>query len=128
MIITETKPFGMIKAQLKKDDKISLVGCNMCARMCGTGGKEALNEMKGKLKDNGYNVISEFLFAPVCDRGMIKKIIKTNGNTILVLACDSGVSGLKEFFRGKKIIPALNTHGLGAFDEDGNIFMVREFK
>jgi len=73
MIITETKPFGLIKAQLKKEDKITIVSCNMCARMCGTGGKEGLEEMKKKLKEEDYNVVDEFLFSPVCDKDLVSK-------------------------------------------------------
>lgn len=118
----------MIKAELKKDDKISIIACNMCARMCGTGGKEGLEEIKEKLKKAEYNIVDEFLLAPVCDRGALKKITKPKGNVIVVLACDSGASSVKELFKNKKAIIALNTHGLGAFDEKGNIFMIREFK
>ena len=128
MIITETKPFGMIKVELKKDDKISIVSCNQCARLCETGGKEGLEEMKEELKEEGYTTVDEFLFAPVCDRDLDKKIVKPKGNVILVLACDAGVLNLRGIFKDKKVIAALNTHGLGSYDEQGNIFMVREFK
>ena len=129
MIITETKPFGMIKAELKKDDKISIISCNQCARMCGTGGKEGLEEMKEDLEKEGYNTVDEFIFAPVCDKDLDKKILKNlKGNVILVLACDAGVLNLETMFKTKKVIAALNTHGLGSFDEKGNIFMVREFE
>jgi hypothetical protein len=128
MIITETKPFGMIKAELEKDDKISLISCNMCARMCGTGGEEGLEEIKEDLEKQGYHVVDEFLFAPVCDSGMVKKTAKPKGNAILVLACDSGTFNVRKLFEDRKIVPALNTHGLGAFDEEGKIFLIREFK
>jgi len=127
MIITETKPFGMIKAELKKDDKISIIACNMCARMCETGGKIGLEQMKEKLKNTGYSVVDEFLLAPVCDKSVVKTA-KPKGNVIISLACDSGTSTIKEVFKDKRIVSALNTHGLGAFDEHGNIFMIREFK
>ena len=129
MIITETIPFGMIKAELKKNDKISIVSCNQCARLCGTGGKEGLKEMKEDLKKEGYTTADEFVFAPVCDKDLDKKILKKiKGNVILVLACDAGVLNLKTMFKNKKVIAALNTHGLGSYDEKGNIFMVREFE
>ncbi len=54
MIITESKPFGIIKAQLKKEDKIGIVSCNSCARMCETGGKEAMKELADRLKKRGF--------------------------------------------------------------------------
>ncbi|MCK4327921.1 MAG: hypothetical protein KAW41_05660 [Candidatus Diapherotrites archaeon] len=128
MIVTDTKPFGMIKAGLKKGDEVSVVSCNQCARLCGTGGKEGLDEMKEKLGEGGYGACDEFLFAPVCDESLCRKILKPKGSVILVLACEAGVSSIKRVFKTKKVISALNTTGLGAFDEDGCIFMVREFK
>ncbi len=128
MIITQTKPFGMIKTELEKNDKISIIACNMCARMCETGGKIGLKRMKEKLENAGYSVVDEFLLAPACDRTVVKKTVKPKGNVIVSLACDSGTFNIKKVFKDKKVISALTTHGLGAFDEDGNIFMIREFK
>ncbi|MCD6478040.1 MAG: hypothetical protein J7K87_03480 [Candidatus Aenigmarchaeota archaeon] len=128
MIITDMKPFGILKAELKKDDRISIVSCNECARLCGTGGKEGLEEMKKLLMDNGYNVVDTFLLAPVCDKDLDKRVVKPHGNVILVLACDSGYHNIKILFKDKKVIPALDTIGLGAFDEKGDIFLIREFK
>ncbi|RJS74460.1 hypothetical protein CW714_01525 [Methanophagales archaeon] len=128
MIVTEKKPFGMIKAKLKKSDKISIVSCNMCARLCETGGKEGLEEIKEKLKEDGYNPVDEFLFSPVCDRTMVKKVVKPKGNVILVLACDAGFVNIKSEFKNKTAIQVLDTVGLGAFDENKNIFLIKEFK
>ena len=42
MIITQSKPYGVIRSQLDKKDKIGLVTCNTCARMCETGGEEQM--------------------------------------------------------------------------------------
>ena len=128
MIVTDTKPFGMIKAELNKNDKISIVSCNDCSRLCGTGGKKGLEEMKKVLEDSGYNVVDTFLLAPVCDKDLDKRIVKPQGNVVLVLACDSGYHNINILFKDKKVIPALDTIGLGAFDEKGDIFMIREFK
>ena len=92
MIVTDTNPFGMIKTELKKDDKISLVSCNQCARLCETGGRQGLEEMKERLREEHYAVSDEFLFSPVCDKNLCEKIIKPKGDVILVLACEAGVS------------------------------------
>ncbi len=128
MIVTEMKPFGVIKSQLKEDDKISIISCNECARLCGTGGKIGLEELKKNLADNGFNVVDEFLFAPMCDRDQVKRQVNPKGNVIIVLACDSGVFNVKNIFKDKKVIEALDTVGLGAFDEKGDIFIIRKFK
>ena len=70
----------------------------------------------------------EFVFSPVCAKNVVRKAAKPKGNVILVLACDAGDSCVREVFKGKKVIAALETIGLGAHDKEGRIFMVREFK
>ena len=128
MIITETKPFGMIRAKLKKSDRISLVVCNTCAKMCGTGGKKGLDEIEEDLKKTGYNVVDSFLSILVCNKNIIKKTIKPKGNIILVLACDAGVYCIKKLCRGKTVIAVLDTVGLGVTGKEGNLFLIRKFK
>jgi hypothetical protein len=49
------------------------------------------------------------------------------GNATIVLACDSGVYNLKKLFPKKKIIPALKTIGLGAYNHKGKIILVKKF-
>ena len=104
MIITESKPFGMIKDKLKKTDKISLNACNECAKLCGTGGEEGLKNMETKLKEAGFEVVNKLLFAPLCDKDLDKKVMKNlKGNTILVLACDAGFYNIKKLFKNKSL-------------------------
>ena len=38
MIITNMKPYGVIRGSLRKWKKIGLIACNSCARVCETGG------------------------------------------------------------------------------------------
>ena len=38
MIITNMKPYGVIRGGLRKWKKIGLIACNSCARVCETGG------------------------------------------------------------------------------------------
>jgi len=51
-----------------------------------------------------------------------------HGNVTIVLACDAGVYNLKKLFPKRKIIPALDTIGLGAYDEKGDLNLVRRFE
>lgn len=127
MIITENLPFGVIKNQLKKTDKISIVSCNTCARMCETGGEEAIKKTDGRLKKEGFNVVDTNIVAVGCDMDQVKRI-KVSGNVILVLACDAGAYALKKMFSKKKIILALDTVGLAAWNEKGNMTMVKKFE
>ena len=105
MIITDFKPFGLIKNKLSKKDKIGIVSCNSCVKKCETGGEEVMKQFELRLK---------------------KEELK--GDTTIVLACDAGVYNLKKLFPKKKIISALDTIGLGAWDEKGNLTLVKKFK
>jgi len=127
MIITEMLPYGMIKSQLKSTDKISIVSCNSCARMCETGGKEAMDKLAKRLEKEKFNVVEKELIGAACDIDQVKKI-KYKGNTIIVLACDAGVYNLKKLLPKKKVISALDTIGLGAWDEKGNLNLIKKFE
>ena len=127
MIITELKPYGLIKAKLNKKEKIGIVSCNACAKMCETGGKKAMKELALRLRKDGYNVIDTDLIGRACDFGSLKAG-QLHGKTIIVLACDAGVYNLRKLFPKRKIIAGLDTVGLGAFDKKGNLNLVRRFK
>ena len=126
MIITKLKPYARIKSQLKKTDKIGIVSCNTCARMCETGGEKVMKELALKLKKDGFNVVDMDLIGFACDFDQLKKN-ELKGDITIVLACDSGVYNLRKLFSKRKIIDALNTIGLGAYDHKGNISLVRKF-
>ena len=121
------KPYGLIKEKLNKEDKICVIACNACARMCETGGEKELNEITEKLNNDGFNVVSKLLVPVACDYDQLKRA-KPKGDIFIVLACDAGVFNVKKMFPDKKVIAALDTIGLGAWDESGDIHLVREFK
>jgi len=127
MIITEEKPYGMIKSKLKKQDKIGIISCNTCAKMCETGGEKKMKEIATRLKKDGFNVIDTDLIGVACDFDQLKKE-ELRGDTSIVLACDAGVYNINKLFPKRKIIIALDTVGLGAWDEKGNINMVKKFR
>lgn len=127
MIITKAKPYSWIKKQLKKTDKIGIVGCNSCARMCHTGGKEEMEKLAAKLKKDLFDVVDMDLIGIACDMDQLKRE-ELKGDVTIVLSCDAGVYNLKKLFPKRKIIPALETVGLAAWDEKGNLTLVREFK
>lgn len=126
MIVTESLSYAKIKKQLKKKDKIGIVSCNSCARMCNTGGEAKMKELSEKLTKDGFNVVDTDLIGIACDYDQLKKD-ELHGNVTIVLACDSGVYNLKKLFPKRKIISALKTIGLGAFDEKGHIEVVKKF-
>lgn len=127
MIITEFKPFAMIRSDLDKKDKIGIVSCNACARMCETGGKEKMEEIKQRLEKEGYNVVDMDLIGIACDSKQLKTA-EFEGDTLVVLACDAGVHNLKKMFPEKNIVAALTTVGLGAWSSEGNLELVKRFE
>ena len=124
MIVTETRTFGLITSELKKADKISIVSCNKCPRICGTGGDEVVKHLKSHLEEKGFKVADTFVLAPACNETVAKQLIKNpQGDTLLVLACAAGNATVKRLFNDKKVVTALNTVGIGSYDENGNIYL-----
>ena len=66
MVITESKPYGMLKPLLKKSDKIGIVACNSCANLCGGGGEEGMEILAKKLKKDGFNVVDKDIVGRPC--------------------------------------------------------------
>jgi len=129
MIITESKPYGIIRSQLKKSDKIGIVSCNSCARMCGTGGKKGMEMLAKKLKKEGFNVVDADLIGRPCNYDELKmKREELHGDTTIVLSCDAGIYLLKKLFPGRKIILGLDAVGIGTYDNEGNITLVRKLE
>jgi hypothetical protein len=127
MIVTKLKPYNKIKSQLKKTDEVGIISCNACARMCDTGGEKRMKEIAKKLKRDGFNVVDMDLIGAPCNFDLLNKS-QLHGNVQVVLACDAGVYNLKKIFPKHKIIAALDTIGVGAFDNKGHITLVKRFK
>ena len=126
MIITSSKPYGVIRGSLRKWKKIGLIACNSCARICETGGQKKLDELTERLKKDGFNVVGSDVVPLVCNIDAVKRR-SFDGDYLLVLACDSGVFTVQSLFPNKIIVPACNTEGLGAKDSQGNIFLMKKF-
>ena len=126
MIVTNIKPYGIIKGMLKKWKKIGIVSCNSCARVCETGGRKKMEELAERLKKDGYDVVSTDLIPLACNIDLVKKP-QYDADILVVLACDCGVYTLQTLFPAKKIVAALNTIGVGARDGKGNLFLMMKF-
>jgi len=126
MIVTSSKPYGVVRGMLKKWKKIGIVSCNSCARVCETGGREKMEELAERLKKDGFDVVDMELVPMACAIDAVKKP-NYQADMLVVLACDSGVCTLQSLFPTKMIIPANDTIGLGARDVQGNIFVMKKF-
>ena len=127
MIVTSSKPYGIIKGMLRKWKKIGIVSCNSCARVCETGGREKMEELAERLRQDGYDVSDTDLIPMCCNIDLVKKP-NYEGDVLVVLACDSGVYTLQTLFPAKKVIPGLDTIGIGARDGSGNLFLMVNFQ
>ena len=127
MIVTSFRPYGIIKGMLRKWKKIGIVACNSCSRICETGGREKMEELAERLKKDGYNVVDTDLIPLACNVDLVKRP-KYESDVLVVLACDSGVYTFQSLFPSKKVVPALNTVGIGARDGTGNIFLMVDFR
>ena len=126
MIVTNSKPYGVVRGSLRKWKKISLIACNSCARICETGGQKKLDELAERLKKDGFDVVSSNVVPLVCNIDAVKRRTY-EADYLVVLACDSGVFTVQSIFPDKVVVPALNTIGLGAKDSQGNIFVMKKF-
>ena len=126
VIITSSKPYGIVRGMLKKWKKIGVVSCNSCARVCETGGKEKMEQLAQRLKQDGFEVTDMNLVPMACNMDSAQRSEFT-GEYLVMLACDSGVLTFQTIFPQKVVIPALDTLGIGARDGQGNIFMMRKF-
>jgi len=126
MIVTASKPYGLIRAELKKGEKIGIVSCNSCPKKCETGGQEAMDELAARLRKDGFEVVDTDLIGAACDYSQLQgKEMK--GDVTVMLACDAGVNNLKKLLPKRKVVLALETLGLGAWDK-GDIKLVKKFE
>ena len=128
MIITKSKSYNKIKNNLKKSDKIGVVSCGSCAKICGTGGEKAMDKLSLKLKKDGFKIVDKDLIGVPCNFNQLEKA-QFHGNVSVVLACDAGVENLKSFLpKNHRIIGALETIGVGRIDKKSKPHLVRAFK
>jgi hypothetical protein len=126
MIVTNSKPYGVVRGMLKKWKKIGIVSCNSCARACETGGREKMEELAERLRKDGYEVVDTELVPMACNIDLVKSP-DYKADMLVALACDSGVCTIQSLYPNKIVVPALETIGLGSRDRQGNIFITKRF-
>ena len=74
MIFAKIEPYEEIIKKLdKKEDKIAIISCNTCARTCGNGGLNKLNELGLRLIRDGYYVTDEAVVLYACSEPMLRE-------------------------------------------------------
>ena len=126
MIFAKIEPYEEIIKKLdKKEDKIAIISCNTCARTCGNGGLNKLNELGLRLIRDGYYVTDEAVVLYACSEPMLREAkLDLEANTIIVLSCSAGWSCFTRNFPGKKVLKVTEDIGLVLTDTDKEIFKV----
>jgi ferredoxin len=118
MIITKQKNFVEILRCI--DSKpVFLIGCNECATLCHTGGKDEVIKLKEALVKERIPVLGWVILEPAChllnDKRMLKEYTKelSKSEKVLVLSCGNGVQTIAEILSEKEVIPGTDTLFLG---------------
>lgn len=97
MIGTVKKPLEEILAALEGYRKIAVVGCDGCAKVCGTGGSDQVTEMAKELEGQGKEIVVEATPERTCNimhsRNTLTPIQDklAAAEAILVLGCGGAV-------------------------------------
>jgi hypothetical protein len=126
MIFSKIESYEEIIKKLdKKEDKIAIISCNTCARTCGNGGINKLNELGFRLIRDGYNVSDEAVVLYACSEPILREAkLNLEANTIIVLSCSAGWSCFTRNYPDKKVLKVTEDIGLVITDADREIFKV----
>jgi uncharacterized protein YjhX (UPF0386 family) len=126
MIFSKIEPYDKIIKKLdKKEDKIAIISCNTCARTCGNGGLNKLNELGLRLIRDGYYVTDEVVILYACSEPILREAkLDLDANTIIVLSCSAGWACFTRNFADKKVVKVTDDIGLVLTDTDKEIFKV----
>lgn len=97
MIETAKKPFQEVLQALDGFDRIGIVGCDSCAKVCHTGGTDEVACMAEQLREQGKQII--FLATPErpCQLSLTRAVLEPlveqikNCEVLLVLGCGAAI-------------------------------------
>ena len=119
MIITRKKDRKELLDILKKHNNFFLLGCSECATLCGTGGQEQLDELKGLLEEQGLRVKGAFVAKTGCQvlgtKVELKKFKEALDDTgcVVCMSCGAGAQAAVEIFADKPVYPSNDSMFLG---------------
>jgi hypothetical protein len=115
MIVTRQKPITEILEAVKDEKNVFLIGCNLCATTCRTGGEDQIREIKKALEKKGKKITGWAVLDPACNVLEIKRFRRNKkeelaaSSAILSLACGGGTQAVAGAFQEKKVYPANDT-------------------
>ena len=131
MIVGEQKRLEEIAGMLEGSSRILVAGCRSCVAICHAGGEKEvavlaeslrlLSSMKGK----GWE-IEEATVERQCEKEFVAELsARLQGkDAVLSIACGVGAQTVQAMHPGLRVLPGLNTTGMGAPEEAG-VFVER---
>ena len=126
MIVANRKSLDEIEEMIKGYGKIILAGCNECVTVCAVGGEKEVgilaSELRLSRKKDGKDIeIKEIVLERQCDHEYIEQLrpFVDEYEAILSMACGAGIQFVAEKYRGKSVLPAVDTSFLGVTEEQG---------
>ncbi len=119
MIITRKKDRKELLENVRRYKSFFLLGCSECATLCGTGGQEQLDELKGLLESEGRSVAGVFVAKTGCQvlgtKVELKRFKEELGKTdcVIVMSCGAGTQSAVEIFEDKAVYPSNDSMFLG---------------
>jgi len=124
MIITRQRDLQEILERIGPGP-VFLVGCNECATLCGTGGKDQVDELAAILTSKKIDVTGSIVLEPACHLLNSKRLLKDHekavnrAQVILVLACGNGIQTVAELYPEKCIVGGTHALFIGEIIRNG---------
>lgn len=110
-------PYEELVDSLNKEDRLAIVSCNACANYCRTGGRRAMATMGSDLEEDGYNVVASEIVPKACILSNLRDVaLPDEADTVLMMACVSGLRAANRMFAGKRVVSTNVTLGIGYYD------------
>jgi hypothetical protein len=125
LIIVQQKPLHEVFEMTKDFKRLLILGCDGCASIIEVGGErqakisKSLLEMKRKLEGEDQPVGKATSILRQCDPQIATTALDSlieEYDAVVSLSCGVGVQTLAALYRGKPVIPAINTHFMGMHD------------
>jgi ferredoxin len=126
MIVAEQKPLEEILRTIEGFKSIAIAACGTCVTVCMAGGeKEALklaSAIEASSLEKGEAVtVKVVTLKRQCDAEFIEdtEFEFEDAEAILSLGCGAGIQFMGEWFKGKLVLPGVNTKFMGVTREVG---------
>lgn len=123
MITARQKPINEIIDLLPDSGSLLVVGCNTCVTICLAGGEKEVNVLCSlvKMSDKFTGRVRGVSVERQCDNEFLEELEEDAAahDVILSMACGVGVQMMSDYFKGRIVLPALNTLFMGSNEEAG---------